>query len=400
MMRNLPESGNATEHVKITSERKPGFLERLSETSGGMLIGLVAFALSFYLLFTNEGRAVRTAASLDEGLSIVVSLKDINGASAQNEGNLVHLSGPLKTSKPLYDPNYGISVQAAKLKRHVEMYQWVEYEDSRDYEENGETKKETRYSYNTEWKSEVVSSRHFDREIAHQNPSAMAVESFTAVASDVQMGRFSLSKGLVEKIDNFKRVSLSQVQGPHSDVTSYEDYFYHSLDPKRPEVGDLRVSFFYAGLSGDASPLGSPDVVSVIARLRNDQLVSYQTNSGDALELLYFGAFSAKELFQKEHQSNSMKTWALRAGGWLMMFVGISLMIRIFYTLVDWFPIVRDLVNLGLKLFALCVATSLSLLTISIGWFFYRPLWALLLLALAVVPIILAKSRVPAKKQQ
>ncbi|XP_030062528.1 transmembrane protein 43 isoform X2 [Microcaecilia unicolor] len=365
-----------------------------------MLIGLVAFALSFYLLFTNEGRAVRTAASLDEGLSIVVSLKDINGASAQNEGNLVHLSGPLKTSKPLYDPNYGISVQAAKLKRHVEMYQWVEYEDSRDYEENGETKKETRYSYNTEWKSEVVSSRHFDREIAHQNPSAMAVESFTAVASDVQMGRFSLSKGLVEKIDNFKRVSLSQVQGPHSDVTSYEDYFYHSLDPKRPEVGDLRVSFFYAGLSGDASPLGSPDVVSVIARLRNDQLVSYQTNSGDALELLYFGAFSAKELFQKEHQSNSMKTWALRAGGWLMMFVGISLMIRIFYTLVDWFPIVRDLVNLGLKLFALCVATSLSLLTISIGWFFYRPLWALLLLALAVVPIILAKSRVPAKKQQ
>lgn len=46
--------GNKREHVKITSEQKPGFLERLSETSGGMLVGLATFAFAFYLLFTNE----------------------------------------------------------------------------------------------------------------------------------------------------------------------------------------------------------------------------------------------------------------------------------------------------------------------------------------------------------
>lgn len=48
------DTGSRKEHVKITSEPKPGFLERLSETSGGMLIGLGAFLLAFYLLFTNE----------------------------------------------------------------------------------------------------------------------------------------------------------------------------------------------------------------------------------------------------------------------------------------------------------------------------------------------------------
>lgn len=67
---------------------------------------------------------------------------------------------------------------------------------------------------------------------------------------------------------------------------------------------------------------------------------------------------------------------------------------------VDWFPVVRDLVSVGLKVFAVCVASSLSLLTISVGWLFYRPLWALLLMLLSAVPILVARSRVLPKKQQ
>jgi hypothetical protein len=65
---------------------------------------------------------------------------------------------------------------------------------------------------------------------------------------------------------------------------------------------------------------------------------------------------------------------------------------------VDWFPVFRDLVNIGLKAFAFCVATSLTLLTVAAGWLFYRPLWAALIGCLALVPIIIARTRVPAKK--
>ncbi|XP_034287442.1 transmembrane protein 43 [Pantherophis guttatus] len=392
--------GGKNEHVKVTTEHKPGFLERLSETSGGMLVGLATFALSFYILFTNEGRALKTASSLAEGLSLVVPLDNIQIISHENDKKLVHFSGILRTSKPLYDPSYGLSIRAVKLKRQVEMYQWVEHEDSKEYEEDGEVKKETRYSYNTEWKSEVVNSRNFDREIGHKNPSAMAVESFTAVASDVQVGKFFLSRGLIEKINNFKQMSLSKLEDPHADVIRSGDYFFHSENPRRPEVGDLRVSFFYAGLSEDFSRTALPDMVTIVARQQEDHLVPYQTKSGDVLNILYPGELTAEEVFQKEHESNSMKTWGLRAAGWLSMFLGISLMTRIIHTLVDWFPVVRDLVNIGLKAFAFCLATSLSLLTISVGWLFYRPFWALLIALLAVVPILIARSRVPSKKQQ
>lgn len=65
---------------------------------------------------------------------------------------------------------------------------------------------------------------------------------------------------------------------------------------------------------------------------------------------------------------------------------------------VDWFPVFRDLVDIGLKAFAFCVATSLTLLTVAAGWLFYRPLWALFIACLALVPIIIARTRVPAKK--
>ncbi|XP_070319635.1 transmembrane protein 43 isoform X2 [Odocoileus virginianus] len=326
-------TSNKKDHVRITNKSQPGFLERLSETSGGMFVGLMTFLVSFYLIFTNEGRALKTATSLAEGLSLVVSPSSIHSVAPENEGRLVHIIGALRTSKLLSDPNYGVHLPAVKLRRHVEMYQWVETEESREYTEDGQVKTERKYSYNTEWRSEVVNSRNFDREIGHKNPSAMAVESFTATAPFVQIGRFFLSAGLIDKVDNFRTLSLSKLEDPHVDIVRRGDYFYHSENPKYPEVGDLRVSFSYAGLSGDDPDLGPAHVVTVIARQRGDQLVPYSTKAGDTLLLLHHGDFSAEEVFRREQKGNSLKTWGLRAAGWVAMFMGLNLMTRILYTL-------------------------------------------------------------------
>ncbi|KAG2471030.1 TMM43 protein, partial [Polypterus senegalus] len=179
--------------------------------------------------------------------------------------------------------------------------------------------------------------------------------------------------GLTDKVDNFKKLHLGSLGIWDPFITIEDDYFYHTVNPKRPEV-------------------------TVVAQQRGEQLVSYKTKVGDTLEILYQEALSATEVFEREHGFNSMKTWALRMAGWMMMFLGVSLMTRIFHTLVDWLPIVRNLVDLGLKLFAASVATSLSLLTIAVGWLFYRPVWAIAIAALAALPIIIAKSKAPQKK--
>lgn len=67
---------------------------------------------------------------------------------------------------------------------------------------------------------------------------------------------------------------------------------------------------------------------------------------------------------------------------------------------VDWVPILREIVSVGLKIFALCISCSLSLLTIGVGWLFYRPLVAVALGALALLPVFLARSGLPAKKNE
>lgn len=365
------------------------------------MVGVGLFFLSIYILFTNEGRALQTKLSLDEGLSQVVPLDSYFGLDPQNNNRLVHLSDKLHTPQPLHDPNYRLVVQAVKLKREVEMYQWVEYSESRDYQENGETKTETTYTYNTEWKSELVNSRNFDQEIGHQNPSAMAVESVTVVAPEVRAGPFLLSKGLIDNINNFQTLSLRDF-ALDSDpfLTIYDNYFYHTQNPHRPEVGDVRVRFLYAGLSGEPSWLGPPQTVSIVAMQRGEQLMPFKTKSGDVLEFLYLDKLSAEEIFDKEHQYNSLKTWGLRAAGWALMCLAIQLAMRIIYTLVDWIPIVRELVSVGIKVFALCLSCSLSLLVIGLGWLFYRPLVTFSLGALALIPIFFARSRFTVKKDE
>src|SRR5580693_6549847 len=106
-----------------------GYGSRLFESIKGVLLGLVLFAISFPLLWWNEGRAVQTARSLEEGASSVVSVTSLDPS---NEGKLVHYTGDAVTTETLADPELGVSAVALRLQRNVEMYQWQEKSESHE----------------------------------------------------------------------------------------------------------------------------------------------------------------------------------------------------------------------------------------------------------------------------
>merc|ERR1719334_2953576 len=116
------------------------------------------------LLFWNEGRAVRISVSLAEGLRDVTVPETINVVFEENNGKLVLVGGPLSIPDFLTDPLYGISINAAKLRKVVQVYQWYETEDERsNTNQNGEhdTHVEKTYSYDTDWFDKHIDSSNF-----------------------------------------------------------------------------------------------------------------------------------------------------------------------------------------------------------------------------------------------
>ena len=74
-------------------------------------------------LFFNETSAVNLARAIDEGARFVVE-GDPNRIDPANEGKLVHVSGELKTTARLVDPDFAMSADAALLVRDAQMYYW------------------------------------------------------------------------------------------------------------------------------------------------------------------------------------------------------------------------------------------------------------------------------------
>ncbi|XP_013396407.1 transmembrane protein 43 isoform X1 [Lingula anatina] len=389
-MHNMDLGGDS--HTRVSYRNNPNFCERIGRSLVAVLVGIAVIIVAVCLLWWNEGRAVTTARSLEEGLDRVVSLGTIHVAFDQNNGKLVHLTGPLKTGKVLSDSAYGVSVRAVKLKRHVEMYQWVEHEHRREVNEGDKTREEVTYSYSKEWKSEVIQSSSFDNPTRHHNPNSMAVKPNVFIAEDAQVGNFYLSENLKSKITNYKQLK-PQHPPPDGSVKLVDGVFYHANDPFNPQIGDIKVTFEYAGVSsGDSAR--APDMVSVVARQQGSQLTKYQTEAGDVLEILYLGELTAEEIFEKEHAQNNIFTWLLRLAGWFVMFVGFGLSTSIINTLVDWIPIVRELVGLGMCTLNMTMSMSLSITVIALGWIRYRPWFGFSILACAMIPVLLSKYRV------
>jgi Transmembrane protein 43 len=79
-------------------------------------------------------------------------------------------------------------------------------------------------------------------------------------------------------------------------------------------------------------------------------------------------------MIEAAEKESEVLTWVLRAAGFVLMAGGIFLVFKPLAVIADVLPFFGDLLSLGIVLFALLVALPLSLITIALGWVFYRPL--------------------------
>ncbi|MDO4569422.1 MAG: TMEM43 family protein [Planctomycetia bacterium] len=425
--------------MAYTETTATSWFSRLGNAFKGILIGIVLVIIATALLFWNEGRLIKRYRALDqaEGECIEVSANVVNKV---NEGALVYLTGSAKTDDVLSDPIFGVSTPAIHLVRRVEMYQWEETSStSTTTQVGGGEKSETTYSYSKVWSASHIDSSAF-KQSGHDNPATFPYEGQSFVAKNVRLGAFSLSPSLVGMIGPLEPYSVpepSKVEPQNTDVIPVEPLptqttpadaestesestsdvaseetapvetpapevpapeapvseesaseepafrwenggFYHGENSAAPQIGDVRVRFEYVPQTKE---------VSVVSEQHGETFVPHQTPNG-TVELLENGLVSKEMMFANARSSNAILGWLLRAVGFVMMWIGFSMIFNPFKVLADVIPLLGNIVGFGVGMFSFLLAAIVSLVTIAIGWLYFRPIIAIPLLVLAGVLLL------------
>jgi hypothetical protein len=376
-------------YTEVTSQ---GWLSRIGASIKGILVGIVMVVVGVVLLWFNEGRAVRTAKGLKQGAAAVVTVVPTLLDSSK-EGRLVHMTGEATTTEQLSDPDFGVSGTAIALRRAVEMYQWKESSHSEKKKKlGGGEETVTTYTYDKAWSSSAIDSSSFKKPEGHENPGPFKVEEQMFRASQVTLGAYTLSPGLLDKMTDFQPLPITSMagvriaRGSFAGMTISNGALYLGANPASPVVGDTRVSF----------SLVKPAVVSIVAKQVGSTFEPFPTEAGTTLEMLQLGAHSADSMFKAAMASNKMLTWILRAVGFFLIFIGVAAVFKPLSVLGDVVPFIGNLIGFGTGLVAFLIAVAISALVIAVAWLFYRPLLAIVLFAVVIgVIVLLVRRRKP-----
>ncbi|MEM9589116.1 MAG: TMEM43 family protein, partial [Planctomycetota bacterium] len=286
----------------FTETTHQSWFSRIGNSIKGILIGGIVILVSFPLLFWNEGRAVKTARSLDEGEGATRSVAS-ERVDPVNDGQLVHVTGTAITSELLSDAEFGIEVNAIRLRRITEMYQWTEDVETRKKKKlGGGTTTEKTYTYETVWSDDAIDSKRFHHSEGHENPGRMLFPAKVISAKAVTVGAFQLPESMVGQISGSESVVLNESNIPESMSDRMtlvgSDTLFVGQEIQNPQVGDTRVRFV----------MTPSNQISLIAQQAGETFKPYQTHAGRALSMLEMGTHDAAEMFQHARQANTALT--------------------------------------------------------------------------------------------
>ncbi len=347
----------------------------IARTFAGFMLVLSACGL----LFWNEGRAVKTARSLDQGAGIVVAI-NADSPDGEQSGKLVHFSGQLVPQGQAEDtlfPQVKAKEGFSRLLRNVEMLQWVEVKTRKSSDGESGSSRE-KLSYEKKWMDTPIDSSRFQISDGHENP-AMDLESETFGVASGTVGQINLSGKLFRHLgeewpvvpDDAARQAVATLLGQGRDVAVNGSFIVVRSNPAEPSVGDLRISF----------KQGGAETVSAIGRLDGDSLRPFASAEGRKLLMVREGKLGAQEMFEQAHDANSAGTVFLRFGGFIAMFCGFLMAFSILGELTRFIPVIGTATRSASKLVSFALSVVLSSFIIAMAWILHRPLIALAVLA-------------------
>lgn len=368
----------------------------------GILWGIILIIAGTAILWWNEGRAVKASDALKDFQKNYVELSDITTVDPSFEGKAVHATGVATTADTLRDASFGIAVNAMKLVRHVEYYQWTQQSESERKDKlGGSTETTTTYTYEPAWCSAPVNSNDFkDPDYKGKNFVHRAIDELEQTASDVTFGAYRLTPGIVGRIsgeepaypaltDAQKKQMLVNVADTTVVVTVSGDQVYIGADPAVPHIGDVRITF---------TQVTSPKTISLLQKVVNGTFENYVAKNGKQFSKVEMGTVSADNMIEHQKSANKMILWLFRILGIILVVAGFRSLVSFISTVFAVVPFVQRIIGTGVGLVATLVGLIWSFIVIGLAWIAHRPVLGIALLVVAAALIFWLVSRSRKKK--
>lgn len=263
-----------------------GKLQRLSSRSQGF-VGALTLLCGFLMMWGSSRGTLENTSTTDRLRREAVDIDPLL-PSVDYNGALVVAAGRLYSASLLEDeflkPSHYLT-----LKRHVEMYQWVEERNSID----------PLPKYTLAWREEQVDFFQFQKPQGHANPLLpYSSETLHVPEGAATFGLFDATR-ILQSVRRLLPAPLSSemLKNPTMRIEDGKLYIPRDTEVDRasPSLGDVRV--WYEGL-----PQGE---YTILAR-QVDERNLVGANSANSVEIRA-GLYSADELFSLEEQ-NVQKT--------------------------------------------------------------------------------------------
>jgi len=380
-----------------------GYGKRVSNSFKGIFIGFVLLIAGTVLLWWNEGRAVKTAQAIKGAVEQTISVADLSNINHELNGKMICASGYATTNDSISDQYFGFGTTAIRIERKVEFYQWVEQKETKTEDKvGGKQEQTTTYNYDKTWVSAPVDSREFkNSEYKGKNFAVINdIKSSKVLAKNVTVGAYTLPEQMIESISSAepmsanltdakeaelnKKIAANLNQSEDGDFVSVSNNtIYLGKNPNSPEIGDVKITFTKV----------VPATVTIWARVANNSFERFTSNKGYSVGGLYMGDRKLDELHEQAESTNSFISWMLRIVGLVVVFFGLKGMFKIIISLLKVLPFLANIANVGISIVCGVVAFAWSLIIIALAWLFYRPILAIILIAVVIGLFVFLSKR-------
>lgn len=343
-----------------------GFGQRLLNSIIGIPIGLLLIIVGIGLLYWNEGRY-----DLSKLAKTAIEVPAGQTAPADAQGKLVAVDGTVSSPETLGD-TYLKPGQYLGLRRVVEEYAWTEQSQTHD---NGGGSQTTTYTYQLKWVDSVPDSSSFKQPDGHANPPK-AIEDKDLRVGAASLGSYQLDTATLT-LPSGSPVTLTPDNVVAAGLKLSDNELYNH-DPANPQVGDVRVAY---------TAVANPFNGVVLGKLDGQAIGTFADAKGHSLYRLFSGNKDAA--ITQLHNEFRFLLWIFRAVGFVVIFVGLTMLVGPLTTLLDFFPTLGRIGGAVVGIIAFPVALLLSAVTIVVGMIAHNPVALAVTLVLAVVVSVL-----------